>query len=230
MAIDFNGTTDRIDVANSFNWQSQAQTWAAWTWWDSLDAGTEYLFCDNNAADSVAVLVLLRAANDTSLRYTIVTDGADADQVTHTGNFLTTGSWIHIAATWNGAVGANTTDAVVYANGADAGDGGSAAANGTGTPTAATGLNSLGGRSFDDLRNFDGRLAEVGRWNRVLSAGDIAGLAKGYSPKCFPSGLKFYMPLVRSTHNVCSGGAVTLDGTSVIAHPPIARNPRKRAA
>jgi hypothetical protein len=227
MAIDFNGTTDRIDTANSFDWSTTAQTWAAWTWWDSLDATAEYLFCDNIGAETFG-MILQRAANETSIRHTIVTSATA--QATHTGDFLTTGSWIHIALTWNGAVGANTTDSVIYANGVDQGDGGASALNGSGTPSALTGTNSLGGRLQDDIRNLDGRLAEVGRWNRVLSAADIAGLAKGYSPKCFPSGLKFYMPLVRSVYNVCSGGAVTLDGTSVIAHPPLIKAPRKRAA
>jgi hypothetical protein len=230
MAIDFNGTTDRIDIANSFDWAAQAQTWAAWTWWDNIDATSEYLFADNNGANDTATMLFFRLGGDSSIQHTIVTSGTS--QVTRTtvgGGAVTSGSWIHFALTWNGAVGAAATDTVIYKNGAVLGVD-AVSVNGTGTPTALTGINSLGGRSFDDLRNLDGRLAEVGRWNRVLSAAEVAALAKGYVPKCFLPGLKFYMPLVRSVYNVCSGGAVTLDGTSVIAHPPLIRSPGKRAA
>jgi hypothetical protein len=226
MAIDFNGSTDRIDIANTFDWAAQAQTWAGRVWFDNFDA-SEYIMCDNLAAETFG-MIIFRSGAESTLRHTTNTSGTAQVTCTNTGA-VSTGAWLPIAVTWNGSVGNPTTDSIIYVSGSAQTIDGPACVTGTGTPSALTGVNSLGGRTSDDTRNFDGRMAEVGRWNRVLSASEIAALAKGYSPKCFLPGLKFYMPLVRNVFNVCAGGAVTLDGTSVIAHPFV-RNPRKRAA
>jgi len=42
----------------------------------------------------------------------------------------------------------------------------------------------------------DGRLAEVGIWNRVLTDSEIVSLSKGFSPLFYPNGLIFYAPLI----------------------------------
>jgi hypothetical protein len=52
---------------------------------------------------------------------------------------------------------------------------------------------SIGGRIYDDARNFDGMIAQVGVWNRVLTSTEIANLAAGYAPDlAAASGLQFY--------------------------------------
>lgn len=68
------------------------------------------------------------------------------------------------------------------------------------------------------------RIAEVGRWNRILSNGEIAALAKGYSPLFFRSGLVAYLPLVRDT-NDWKNGTTTVSGTAVQVHPVGIRYP-----
>jgi hypothetical protein len=219
MAIDFNGTTDRIDIANYFDWAAQAQTWAGWTWWDNLDATSEYLFCDNLAAETFG-MILFRFASESTLRHTSNTSGTAQVTCTNTGA-VSTGSWLHIAVTWNGLVGNPTTDSIIYVNGAVQGIDGAACVTGTGTCSALTGINSLGGRTSDDTRNFDGRMAEVGRWNRALTASEIAALASGRRPdEVSRTGLKQYFPLNRRVAALTPG--VTMTGTPLsrfLPHP-----------
>jgi len=79
---------------------------------------------------------------------------------------------------------------------------------------------SLGGRIYDDNRNLNAGLAEVGWWNRQLNAGEWAALARGQSPLGLQNGLVFYPPLIRSPNDWVAGRTGTLDGTSVVTHPP----------
>ncbi len=50
-------------------------------------------------------------------------------------------------------------------------------------------------------RTFDGHMAHFAVWNRVLTAGEIAALAAGYSPLFFLSGMQLYAPLDASTQD-----------------------------
>jgi hypothetical protein len=127
-----------------------------------------------------------------------------------------TGAWHHFAYTWDGSTTA--TNAKIYFDGAELSsyDGNT---NGV-TLAAGTGKWSIGGRIYDDARNADGRLAEFGFWNRVMSAAEIAGLAKKYKPSALPFGLVFYAPLVQSTTDRY-GKAATEDGTTVAVHLPV---------
>jgi hypothetical protein len=217
MAIEFNGSSDRIERTAPYNWAAQAQTYSIWTWWDNLDATTEYIFNDQNVDNTTIAMIVFRNASESTLRHTIQTDGAG--QVHATGNVLSTGAWIHIALTWNGLVGNPTTDHVFYVNGVSQSS--STTSTGTGTPVAATGINSLGYRHLDATRFFDGRMAEAARWTRVLSTAEITALSKGFKPSRLPNGLKFYMPLVRSVQDYRNGTAFTVNGTTVATHPTL---------
>lgn len=70
---------------------------------------------------------------------------------------------------------------------------------------------------------FNGKLAEIGHWNRILTAGEIAALGKGYSPSILPRGLVAYWPLmgVHSPEMERRQGAnLTLNNTpAAFAHP-----------
>jgi hypothetical protein len=87
--------------------------------------------------------------------------------------------------------------------------------NGAGAELALVGKWSLMGRVLDDLRNVDGRIAQVGVWNRVLTAGEIANLGAFYAPDlAAPSGLQFYFKGNTSSLVASPGGTGTADGTS----------------
>jgi hypothetical protein len=217
MAIEFNGTTDRIDYANIFDWGSTPFTWAAWLWWDSFTASAYYM-CDHITGNVFGIIFVVPAGDNSIQQTTLATGNDQVSRTTIGGGYATTGSWIHAAFSWNGAVGNPATDTIIYKNGSVVALDAGAAATGTGTPEPLVGLNSLGGRFNDDLRNFDGRMAEVGRWTRQLNAAEIAALAKGYSPRRIPNGLKWYTPLIRNINNQY-GSVGTADGTTVIAHP-----------
>ncbi len=70
---------------------------------------------------------------------------------------------------------------------------------------------------------FSGRIAEVAGWSTELSDGEIALLAKGFSPLFFqPQNLIFYAPLIRDEDFDKVGGIslVANNTPSVAEHPP----------
>lgn len=75
--------------------------------------------------------------------------------------------------------------------------------------------------AHDSSANFDldGRIAEVGVWDRGLSDDEVAALAGGFSPLCFPDGLLACLPLVRGVYDAL-GNTVTDSGTAAADHPP----------
>lgn len=79
----------------------------------------------------------------------------------------------------------------------------------------------MGGRIPNDTLNFNGRLAEIGVWDRILAADERAALAAKFSPLFFRRGLRFYTKLHTPSIDVVAGRTPTFDGTTVIKHPPI---------
>lgn len=84
----------------------------------------------------------------------------------------------------------------------------------------------IGNRSIDDGLTWDGRIAEFGVWNRILTADEAAGLGKGMSPLCFKRGLVFYAPLWGGTAqevDLMNAAIGTISGSSAskIEHPRV---------
>ena len=115
------------------------------------------------------------------------------------GTALGTGTWAHAAAVYvstasrfaykNGVVGTENTTSL--------------------TPTTIDGVR-LGAQVGTNF--MDGTLAEVGIWNVALDAGEIAALAKGFSPQLIrPASLIHYYPLIRGTVNQGGSSNTTLD-------------------
>ena len=214
MAIDFNGTTDRIDYANVFNPIGQAITFAAWVYPDVFDAQSRYFWSSHPAGDAAPGAIFYIAG--TTDKLAVYVAGGTALERTCGDNSISTGSWQHILLTWDGSTTAANVH--IYVNGAE--EDYAATTNGVNL-TAATGSWSIGGRIYDDARNFDGHVAEPAVWNGILSAAEIAALAAGYAPHCFPYGLKWAPRLIRGVNDPISGNTGTLDGTSVADHPRI---------
>jgi hypothetical protein len=216
MARLFNGTTDRLDWASVANLATSAKTLALWINAETLTTD-QYFFNINNGAAVSGFRFFLRGAVVTgSLGYRQV--GATDLQRYGNTTVLTANTWTHLLATHNGTFTDYTT-VHIYLNGTEI------ASYFTGvngdTPTALTGLWSVGGRPEDDTRNFDGQIAEVGLWNRVLTAAEIALLANAYSPVLIPNSLLFYTDLIRNTANRRGAAASTVDGTTVNPHPRV---------
>ena len=81
-------------------------------------------------------------------------------------------------------------------------------------------LNTVSG---SEQHKFSGRLAESAIWNVVLSDGEIALLAKGFSPLLFrPQNLVGYWPLIRDDDQDRVGdlNMTAFNTPTVSAHPP----------
>jgi hypothetical protein len=90
---------------------------------------------------------------------------------------------------------------------------------GTGSKTAYNGSWAIGSRHHSSDRYFDGRMANFGYWNRLLSAGDRAALASGARPRLFPKGLKWAPELILETYDTISGVTPTGTTNGAIEHP-----------
>ena len=218
MARDFDGSTDRIDYSSVQAVSGQAMTFSCWLYLDAI-AHSSYILNvhTDGTPDTFAVLCWLSwSSPNFRMAFTAVTDGTSLTRDTSTDPFALT-AWIHLLYTWDG--GLTATNIHIYIDGSEASYG--TTTNGTGSFTAADGPWSLGGRNFDDARNLNGKMAACGWWNRVLGAGERAMMADAFSPLFIPNGLKSAPDLVRNQHDIISGQAGTLDGTTVFAHPRI---------
>lgn len=216
MARDFDGSTDRIDYANILNWSEQAQTISMWVYPDVLD-GARALIYDHAAENTDSGGVNMRVINPGAIIFYQVYGAAWTNRQSN-DYVLSINSWQHVLATWTGNGGSNIH---IYVDGSEVAY--RSDSDGSGGIVAGTGSHSIGGRIYDDSKGFNGRFGAVGRWNRVLSAGEIGALAAGYSPLFFMNELKFAPDLIRGANDLISGKVGSLDGTTVIAHPRIIR-------
>lgn len=222
MARDFNGTADRIDWASVFTTSGQALTISLWLYGDDFITGhNQYLFASQRASDNAdGTLFMMADFIDTGVilfqrRFNVL----NKDRASNL-NEVPPGSWTHLLVTDDGSV--NFSGTHIYHSGSEVAYDAGNEQDGSGTEVVADGTWSLGGRVGGDTNNFNGRLAEVGVWNRELAVGEIAALAKGYKPANFLTNLKFYAPLIGiTTDNLIGAAASTMDGTSIIAHTRI---------
>lgn len=133
-------------------------------------------------------------------------NGPGNDVVLESSIGTTINTWTHFAATDTGTAQEIFTDGV---------SGGTASVT-LGTRTkdeTAIGVRINGDEGYS-TKGWAGRIAEVGIWNRILSAGEIAALAAGYAPSFFPRGLVLYRDLIRELTTRPGYGSV-LTNTSV---------------
>ena len=170
-ALDFDGTDDRIDYANIWNPTDQAQTIAFWIYPDSVSVD-QYFLALHASGDGGLAYIFWHGSADI-VAFTVITSGEDLRQLANAGQ-LTTGSWQYLCVTWDGSKIA--TNVHIYINGSEVSY--VTTANGTGTSVSATGSHSIGGRIFDDARNYNGRMANLGWWNRILTLDEINTLPR----------------------------------------------------
>jgi len=209
MAREFDGATDRIDFGSGAGVDLSglgALTTALWIRRDAGSADREYVIQWGSSAHIIWFTA-------TEL-FGMILGRATAATEQNSNAVPADGVWEAWALTWDG--GTNATSIKIFRNGTETGYTGGV--NGSGALLATASI-SLGGRTVDDLRNFDGSLADLGLWNRVLSAGEISGLARGFSPLHYSRGLLYAPSLIRNPICPISGVSGTLDGTTVLAHP-----------
>jgi hypothetical protein len=207
---DFNGSTDRIDWAAVANLTGSAVTVSAWVYSDGQAGNADYVLCLHRSGDA-AIGLVVAVATATGINF--YRAGTTALNVIGTVTSITSG-WHNIICTHAGDITAAAT-VHIYRDGAEAAEY-PIATNGA-AEYAPTGKWSLGGRVYDDARNFDGKLAQVGVWNRVLTAAEIAALAAGYAPSvAAASGLQFYLKANTDSLVAAPGGEGTADGTNQV--------------
>jgi hypothetical protein len=220
MAVDFDGTNDRIDYANVADLSGAAFSASLWSTLDVTGTGLWYFINFQNPAGT-PITNLFNNGGGGAGALQLSRTGATTKFRTSTSGAITTGTLYNIVAT---DTGSNTgTDIHIYVNGtevsyASAGDGA--------TPLAADGAWVLGGRTGDNLRNINGRLSDVAVWNRVLSANEIAMLANAYSPHFIRRGLLFAPKLLTVTADgivdpISGKTATAQNGPVSFAHPRI---------
>jgi hypothetical protein len=155
----FDGTNDRIDHTNIGDLNAGAVTLSAWINTDSTTTN-QYIFTGQNSGNTISTLILWIPGGFTAgsyeLTYSFTTDPPlfkrSPDSV------LSAGTWYYLVVTHDGSH--SVANASLYRNGvaetsfATTGDG-------TGSDTNSSGTNVIGGRTFDDTRNFDGLIDEV---------------------------------------------------------------------
>lgn len=124
-------------------------------------------------------------------------------------------AWHHLCITYDSTSTSN--DAVIYLDGVSQTVTEDTAP--TGTRVDNSEVMNIGNRA-DGARSWYGALAEFAAWDRILTADEIASLAKGYSPSFFTRSLVSYEPMLRDNINK-KIAASTITGTTVSAHPRI---------
>ncbi len=218
MARDFDGSTDRIDIANVWDNAGLAQTLSMWVYPVSVVAPV-YFFTGHASGDAALGGSIFFLSGDGQPSLTCLTSADDVQRTAVTATLIT-GAWKHLLVTWDGGLTAGNIH--IYHQGTEVSY--AASNSGSGSFTAAGGSHSFGGRITTDTRNFEGRIAEFGHWDREFTADgpEIALLAAGYSPLFIPNGLRIYpkQGMIRDTpHNYLGGETATLDGTTVFDHP-----------
>jgi hypothetical protein len=205
---DFNGITDRIDWTPPLELTGLPLSISLCIIFDSVLAN-KYLFHAAITGDAVGLQFSIGGSNG-MLNFT--RKGTSNNSRWTAASFLTTGAWMNLIATSDGLM-TDYTHLHIYKGGTEVTY--SSGANGAGAEGALVGKWSLMGRVLDDLRNVDGRIAQVGVWNRVITPTEIANLGLFYAPDfAAPSQLQYYFKGNTSSLIAVPGGTGTADGTS----------------
>lgn len=215
MARDFDGSTDRIDFANVYNPSGAACTVSAWIYPHTGGGGDGYFaHIGETTTEGTGVWFRTWGTN----QYVFGRLGSTAKYRTSNTNLVDDNIWQHVLTTDPDTDFTDATEISIYKNGTEVDY--AAAQNGS-SESQFGGYYNVGARYSDDLRNFDGYVAEVAWWDRVLNAAEIAMLTAAYSALFIMNGLRFYAPLIRDLVDRTSGNVGTLDGTTIAAHPRI---------
>jgi len=131
------------------------------------------------------------SGSDFSMRIAIFFSGSDGHWKPNT-NVFTYGDKEHFCATYDDGDVAN--EPIIYANGVS-----ETISLVAGPPTGTVGDDSSDPIEVYDVPvstivNYDGKVAYIGLWNRILTASEVAALARGANPFIFQDSLTFYAP------------------------------------
>lgn len=229
MARDFNGTSDRITFGASAAEDLTVFTAVAWIQFASNFTAERQILAKTNA--SYQGKQFLQSQGTAQNDFQSFLGRTTTDMVSRsTANALVAGVWNVVLATSDGT---NAPKLYVATMGNDLAEVTYAVQQaGSGTFHDLSAANLMVGSRMPLDTFWAGQVAEVGLWNRVLSAQEIQSVGRGYSPLFFPVGLVQYAPLkgVNSPEPRTGTGSATegvLTGTTGVAGPDIMKYPRQ---
>lgn len=213
---DGTGASDRIDMTIA-SLPSGDMTISCWVNWNSAgpsNNGHLYMF---GTSGGILYEGIYNASSTGTMRFERIALSGGPGRWHTTTSLNSLSGWIHLALTYNDSSASN--DPQWYINGvADTvienqspGD----------TPRALITDSAVFGNRKSYDRNWDGRLEEFARWNRILSADEIAALAKRFSPLFFRNGLVHYLPSIANARDVKLGTTGSVTGALVVPHSSI---------
>jgi hypothetical protein len=214
-ALSFDGVNDYVSIPSStdLNIGANAVSVSAWVNLSLLPSGLPGAFGPIYDSASDAYVVYLDKGNN-ELRFKVTDASYAAARPGINTSMLSTGSWHHVAAVFDGAAGSAGT-AKIYWDGLliDTHTGN----DGTGTGLTANVLAGQVARIGNDSGTayYSGRLDDLGVWSRALSAAEIAYIANGGTGRTLAAPAPVvHWKLDGNLANAGTGGAA-YDGTLV---------------
>lgn len=227
MARTFDGTNDKIAFGASASEDLTTFTAFAWINFPSNFTAERQILAKTNVSYQAKQLLQTLGAgqNDFAVHLGRATT---AMQSYSAANALTAGVWNAVLSTCDGTNAPKLYVATMGNDLAEVTYGTQIAGSGSFHDLSAVPL-TVGSRDPNDTY-WTGQIAEVGLWNRVLSAAEIQSLGRGYAPSFFPDGLVQYLPLSgqnspepRYGSGNATEGVVTeatkRDGPSIMKYP-----------
>lgn len=211
------GTTDGAAttdvVTTTYATDHTQMTWAMWIWITGAGGGSFGRVVTNTAGDRTMWY-------DSAGGIFLWTVGFTTFGGQWSIAIPSTGAWHHLA--WTYDAGSTANDPIMYVDGSSVTVTEVQAPSGT---LLTTGTAFLIGNRNDGIRHWNGKIAEVAHWNRILSAGEIATLGtSGFTPGCIKSGLVAYWPLQGTASpepELIAAANGTLTGTATQTHPTV---------
>ncbi|HEC66920.1 MAG TPA: LamG domain-containing protein [bacterium] len=219
MARDFDGNGDKINFGNVTP-KTSGISIAGWVNLNNVeDVSNDHrifasvsISTSDSTVNSTVNIGDWTAANDTRIQFGYK-DGGWTEHFSDSEISIT--GWQNVVVTYDGS------NVRFYLNGvADGAPAETGSLPTSGTYDFQVGTRSNSGTSVD----FDGFIAEVAYWERVLTAGEAAGLGKGFSPEFYPKDLRVYTHIFgrESPEPSLVGASGTIGGTpSYVDHPRI---------
>lgn len=187
MARDFDGSTDRLSGTVDYTYPTMVSFFAR-VFPDTTGGGGfgRVIQAVDGSNNTIFNVIIRDDVGGNALSFTRGWDGGNGEW--HTSTF-SLGAWRHFMATYDG--GATTNDPVLYLDGATTGV--------TELTTPAGALRTsvtdtyVGNRSAND-RGWDGRIADMGLWNRILTFHEYLLVLMG-GPLAVPFGLIRFWPI-----------------------------------
>lgn len=211
------GTTDRIRVDNTVTVSGNTFTWLFRIFQHGTGGGGFGRVFD----DGLVAFDLSPRSTPSRLDFRSVWSGADGEWTISQPSLDV---WHTHAITYNSANAANNPAWVV--------DGSSQTVTRATSPSGSPGSGAVSidiGNTSAGTRNWDGMIADLAWYNRILTADEIAAYMAGYSSRVISAGLLLRHDLLRDAHSQWNG-TTTLTGTAVQPHPRIIMPTRHKVA